>query len=53
MLERARAEGRTVGAWVTQALRAALAADGLAEQVSKVQARVEALEHRLSDMERG
>lgn len=49
VLERARAEGRTVGAWVTQALRRALAADGLAQQVDKLQARVEALESRLSE----
>lgn len=53
VVERARAEGRTVGIWVTQALRRALATDGLAEQVSKVQARIEALESRLADVEKG
>lgn len=52
VVERARGEGRTVGVWVTEALRRALAADGLADQVRKLQARIEALEGRVTELER-
>lgn len=51
VLERARAEGRTVGAWVTQALRSALAVDDLSQQVDRLKARVDLLETRMAERE--
>lgn len=44
---RAKSEGRTVGAWVSEALRRALAGedgDALAEQLADLRRRVESLE---------
>ncbi|MCR6629248.1 MAG: hypothetical protein NVV74_03890 [Magnetospirillum sp.] len=43
---RAKAEGRTVGAWVSDALRRALDGDAIAEQVAELRRRIEALEGR-------
>lgn len=43
---RAKAEGRTVGAWVADALRRALDDDAIAEQIADLRRRVELLEGR-------
>jgi len=43
---RAKAEGRTVGAWVTDALRRALEGDAIDEQLSDLRRRIEMLEQR-------
>lgn len=44
VVERAKAEGRTVGAWVTEALRNALESNALDAQVADLRRRVELLE---------
>lgn len=44
VVDRAKAEGRTVGAWVTDALRRALEGEALVEQVADLRRRVETLE---------
>lgn len=43
---RAKSEGRTVGAWVADALRRALEEDALTEQLADLRRRVELLEGR-------
>lgn len=43
---RAKSEGRTVGAWVADALRRALDGDALTEQLADLRRRVELLEGR-------
>lgn len=43
---RAKSEGRTVGAWVADALRRALEDDALTEQLADLRRRVELLEGR-------
>lgn len=43
---RAKSEGRTVGAWVTDALRHALDADAISDQVADLRRRIEMLERR-------
>lgn len=43
---RAKAEGRTVGAWVSDALRRALDDDAIIDQVADLRRRIEALENR-------
>lgn len=43
---RAKAEGRTVGAWVSDALRRALDGDAVAEQLADLRRRIEVLERR-------
>lgn len=42
--ERAKAEGRTVGAWVTAALKRALEEDALTDQIAELRRRIEILE---------
>lgn len=44
VLARAKAEGRTVGAWVSDALRRALDGDAIAEQIADLRRRIEFLE---------
>lgn len=44
VVERAKAEGRTVGAWVTEALRNALESNALDAQIADLRRRVELLE---------
>lgn len=44
VVARAKSEGRTVGAWVADALRRALDGDALAEQLADLRRRVELLE---------
>lgn len=46
VVARAKSEGRTVGAWVTNALRHALDGDALTEQLADLRRRVELLEGR-------
>jgi len=46
VVNRAKAEGRTVGAWVADALRRALDADAIAEQIADLRRRIEVLEGR-------
>lgn len=48
VVERARSEGRTVGSWVSDALRRALSTDSVADQVAALQQRIEALERKLA-----
>lgn len=43
---KAKSEGRTVGAWVTDALKRALDGDAIGEQVAELRRRVETLERR-------
>jgi len=51
VVRRAKTEGRTVGAWVSDALRRALGDDGLEKQMADLRRRVEALEARRQDAE--
>lgn len=44
VVARAKVEGRTVGAWVTDALRRALADDAVDKQLSDLRRRIEMLE---------
>lgn len=44
VVDRAKAEGRTVGAWVSEALRRALDGDSLEIQIEDLRQRVEKLE---------
>jgi plasmid stability protein len=44
VVDRAKTEGRTVGAWVTDALRHALEGEALSEQVADLRRRIEMLE---------
>lgn len=46
VVARAKSEGRTVGAWVSDALRRTLADDALTEQLADLRRRVELLEGR-------
>ena len=46
VVARAKSEGRTVGAWVSDALRHALEEDALTEQLADLRRRVELLEGR-------
>lgn len=46
VVARAKSEGRTVGAWVADALRRALEDDALTEQLADLRRRVELLEGR-------
>lgn len=46
VVSRAKAEGRTVGAWVTDALRRALADDAVDKQLADLRRRIEVLEGR-------
>lgn len=48
VVSRAKVEGRTVGAWVADALRRALDSDAVAEQIADLRRRVEVLEARRS-----
>ncbi len=49
VVRRAKTEGRTVGAWVSDALRRALGDDGIEKQVADLRRRVEMLETRRQD----
>lgn len=44
VVDRAKTEGRTVGAWVTDALRRALEGEALTDQVADLRRRIEMLE---------
>lgn len=46
VVARAKSEGRTVGAWVTDALRRSLEGDAIDEQLSDLRRRIEMLEQR-------
>lgn len=48
VVDRARTEGRTVGSFVSDALRRALATESVADQVAALQQRIEALERKLA-----
>ena len=50
VLERAKLEGRTIGAWVTDALRRALDQPSPSAQVEDLQRRVEALEQAMESV---
>lgn len=52
VVDRARAEGRTVGAWVASALNRALEGDALADQVMELRRRIELLESRQTAADR-